>query len=285
MPDRPRERQVIGSFAERMTTLTRTRIVVHQWLDEEQPGNGGCDAILCRDGTRWALDLRIVQSFRDHRRDESLFTPLAHRLEREITVRFPRSYILLSLPVGAIPSRKSEPLQEGIVEDCLALLAELPDGWTPRRRFRLTTSGIEIRVSKSGTVRPGCQVVPLLPEDQEAQLVEEWLRALSSKCKQLGTFKAQGFPTILLLETRDTSSVNEEILAAAFRQAAEDVSTAVIDEIFLFRDWRSDFRIFPFKLAERLYPDLPEFEEYRRAQAALLWNEDCGPPYLTEVHG
>jgi len=106
-------------------------------------------------------------------------------------------------------------------------------------------------------------------------------RAIRDKSKTLTPYKQHGSPTILLLDSNDVALVNHRSLADAFSKAAQSQDTAVLDEVFIaVASRRLDRRteepmiwFFPVKLRDRFYPNLPEFEQFRKLQHGLTYGK------------
>jgi hypothetical protein len=137
-------------------------------------------------------------------------------------------------------------------------------------------------MSREYTPPPSARVGRRLPENQQKQLEDEMRRAIQEKNVQLGRARAQdGNPTILVLDTEDFSSINEQLVGHAFATACASVDHSNIDEVYSFHRHTDNFLVLPLKCLGTLFPDPPRWREFRRAHAVILWNESqFGPPYL-----
>jgi hypothetical protein len=115
------------------------------------------------------------------------------------------------------------------------------------------------------------QVVPTQREQMNENLVHEIKRAIHRKQKKLKAAKERGERTVLLLDSDDYALVNWQMLADAFADAvgADESVFEGIDDVYIQHRGGGCW-IFPVKLAERMYPQLLEFEEYWNRQAELL---------------
>ena len=98
-------------------------------------------------------------------------------------------------------------------------------------------------------------------------------RAIREKRDQLAFYREQGLPTLLLLDSDEFALANPNSLAEAFRRAADLEPTEEFDQVFLAVTWRNPIWIYPVKLNDRLYPDLPEFTQYFDSQRTLTYGE------------
>jgi len=80
MPDLVREHNTIEDFCARNTLLTGCKANVIGWPDEENPGKGCCDAFIISGSEQLALDHRIIESFKDHYKDNVTVKGDAHEI-------------------------------------------------------------------------------------------------------------------------------------------------------------------------------------------------------------
>ncbi len=99
-------------------------------------------------------------------------------------------------------------------------------------------------------------------------------RAIRDKGETLAPYKRAGKKTILLLESDDIALVNAISLAQAFSTAAASENLSGIDEVYLAEADREPVWFYPVKMGGRIYPEVPEFEEYRSAQYELTYYDE-----------
>jgi hypothetical protein len=111
------------------------------------------------------------------------------------------------------------------------------------------------------------------PGNLESHLENNMAQAIREKRGQLGSYRRQGLSTILLLDSDEFVLTNRDSLAEAFRGAAARETPDEFDEVFLAVTFQNPIWIYPLKLHDRLYPDLPEFERYFDIQYTLTYGD------------
>jgi len=286
MANLEREEKVFKDFAERLHRLCRTPVDIIAWPDEEHPGQGYWDATLQRDGQDWILDHTQFGSFEEHFRDDAFFKEVLAPLETELPEHFPEVYIWVSIDVGSIPKGNRAAMHKSLLKALIDEIPGMPDDEhiEHMKPYTLPDVPFTVYVSKTTEESPGCHVMRVLPSDRQEQLIAGLAETLRKKEEQFTRFKSQqDSPTLLLLDTDDFTSLNEDIVRKAFCAAQERVDTPSIDEVYLFfRKGGGSFLILPLKNSEHSIPDKTEWREYKRAQRVITWGwGNAGPPHLT----
>ena len=129
----------------------------------------------------------------------------------------------------------------------------------------------------TGGDSPKCIIFRQVPGDLHDQRAADVTRALADKSAQLRPYHDAGTPTVLLLDVDDVALTNRDIAADAFAHAAAtwDNSNAV-DEVYLVDSGRRPVWVYPLKLGNRFYPDLPQFREFFSEQYHANYEKKSG---------
>jgi hypothetical protein len=193
---------------------------------------------------------------------------------RAIEEAFDDSWVEMEVPVHAIPTGQNwTTLREALIARCREALQGMPIADyhdLTRTRFDWADVPFPVWISRQPRVegeQPKCIIFRQTPADLHDQLAVDIRRALDEKTTQLGAYKAAGHPTVLLLDFDDIVLLNRDSVGEAFARATRGwAGTNTIDEIFLVDTGRRPPWVYPVKLGERIYPDLPEFRAYFSAQ-------------------
>ena len=269
MPDLEREHNTIESFCDRITELSGVQTKVIGWPDEENPGQGHCDALMVRDSEQISLDHRLIESFINHYKDNALLKSVVAPLQNSLDGLYPDHCIRISIRVRGLPKGSRDKMREELEKGCIDILKEVPED-SRIHKYDIVGVPCEIGVSKTPSKNSGCFVKRVLPKDQETELTDGLLQALKSKSKQFDRFKANGLYTILLFDTDDFSSLDEHMIADAFSIAIGQCDITLMDEIYLHYKYPDDFVIVPLKIGKNIYPNLKEFDEYYEKQYSTI---------------
>jgi hypothetical protein len=269
MPDLEREHNTIEDFCARNTLLTGCATNVIGWPDEENPGKRCCDALILRGSEQMALDHRVIESFKDHYKDNVLLKSIVSPLQESLLGLYPSHRIRIHIRVRGLPKANRDKMREDLKKGCIKALEATPDDSRIHKHY-VADVPCDIWVSRTISKRPGCFVGRILPRDQDAELNSGMLGALESKSQQFYRFKDKGFYTILLLDTDDFSSLNEYMVGDAFSLAIKQCDIAPMDEVYLFYRYPDNFVILPLKIGENTYPNLIEFNLHYEKQYAII---------------
>jgi len=284
MPDLKRERFVIEEFCRRLSVLVREDCVVESWPDSETREPGACDAILKRGRGAWALDHTHLNSFRDHVKDNVLFNSITLQLQSSLAPICNEHHINIVLGIRELPHGHRETICQLEASLLRIIPTVVDDGQL--HRITLDSPACEVHVSRRASKLAGCFFHQLAPEGHNIELRQDIERAIRRKSKKLTRYKTEGKRTVLLLDTEDISSINEFTVADAFATATTQIDHSCLDEVFLFdQPVGTDVHfVWPLKFRGVFQPDRRWFDEFRRAQGALLWNwDDQGPPYVEDI--
>lgn len=273
-----REDRTIDQFCSRLSLIERQEVVVVSRPDRENPGRGGCDAIINRGGPRFALEHTTVDTITGQRADDARFRQVVVPLEIAIRTAHPDSWTQITVPAHAIPSAVSwGAITDALREGCIRAIAQMPfDGrW---RQFEFQGVPFPVLISRRKDPKdPACYVMRVPPGSLESHLENNMAQAIREKRGQLGSYRRQGLSTILLLDSDEFVLTNRDSLAEAFRRAAARETPDEFDEVFLAVTYQNPIWIYPLKLHDRLYPDLPEFERYSDIQYTLTYGDPLWP--------
>lgn len=274
MVSREREDRTINEFCERLQVIEQHCVEVVERPDRDIPGTAGCDAIICRGERRYALEHTTIDSYSDQRVDDHRFREVVVPLEDALHQAYPDSWIQIVVPVHAIPTGTDWPrLGQTLRRECIQSIADLPLGGRGQELY-LRDIPFPVWISRE---RPdgqsGCFVMREAPGGLRQQLESSIGRAIGAKNHQLAPYKQQGLRTILLLDSDDAALVSIPSLSEAFVKAAESKAVQGLDEIFIAQNRRTCIWFFPVKLGERIYPQVEEFNLFRRQQYALTYRE------------
>jgi len=269
MPDLEREHNAIEDFCARNTLLTGCPTNVIGWPDEENLGKGCCDALIVRGSEQIALDHRVIESFKDHYKDNALLESIVSPLQESFFGLYPSHRIRIYIRVRGLPKGNRDKMREDLKKGCIKALEAAPDD-SRMHEYYVADVPCDICASKTHSERPGCFVGRISPEDQDAELKAGMLGALESKSKQFYRFKEKGFYTILLLDTDDFTGPNEHMVGDVFSLAIKQCDTSPMDEVYLFYRYTNNFVILPLKIGGNAYPNLTEFNLYYERQYSII---------------
>jgi len=181
--------------------------------------------------------------------------------------------VTIGVPVRALPTERAwREAFPALREVLLSEIERLVD--SERRIVKVGKPPFETLLTCRRT--PGatsCFVMRLVPDDLAGQMAEGMADRLRAKRHQLQPYFDQRMPTILLIESDDVALTNRHNLAKAFAVAAGRETTDSISEAYLAQSSRTPTWFYPAKLGGRLYPALPEFDEFFLLQC----ERDYGP--------
>jgi len=269
MPSLEREHYVIENFCVRNTHLSGYKTDVVGWPDEENPGQGCCDAIVSRGSEQIAVDHRLIESFTGYYKDNALLESIVSPLQESLFRLYPSHRIQIRIRVRGLPKGNRDKIREDLKKGCIRVLESVPND-SRIHEYNITDVPCDIWVSKAESQSPGCFVGRIMPKDQGIELKDRMLKALESKSKQFSRFKEKGFYTLLLLDTNDYTGPNEQMLGNAFSFASLQCDISAMDEVYLFYRYPSNFVILPLKIGTRIYPKLIEFDIYYEKQFHII---------------
>lgn len=274
-----KEDSAVEDFCEQLSLIDGHNAYVKSRPDERgQAGAGQPDFIISRGGKDFTVEHTSVDTYPNQVFFEKLwakyFKPL--KIEERIKQAYPKSFIHISIPIDVF-KKESEARKfdfEKFVQDLIGKIAETPKGrnGSKKRTYHLP---FPVQISNDeGNGFVGCfvvQIVPTYDEKRNADLESQMAKAVSKKRKKLSEAKARGENTILLLDSDDYALVNDWILADAFARAVSKDPSVLdgIDEVYI-QHRRGNCWLLPVQLGDRIYPELPEFEEYWHKQGELL---------------
>jgi hypothetical protein len=275
-----REDEAIETWCEVVGQLDGVRVTIVERPDSNSPGCGGCDAIVERGGNRQVIEHTTIDAYMGRRQDDHRFRLVVAALEQPVAESFPDSWIEISVPAHAIPTGQNweslrelllHRVSEGIYNMAIAKYDDLS-----RQKFEWSDIPFPVWISRQALAgdTPACHVFRVEPENKREQLVAGLARALNDKSDQLRPYHDKGMRTVLLLDFDDVALLNQDVVAKAFAEAAQEwKSPNVIDEVYLADGRRRHVWLLPVKLGERLYPDLTEFKQFFSKQFGMTYGQ------------
>ncbi len=274
-----KEDHAIEDFCEQCSRIDGQNVYVKSRPDSRgQNGKGLLDFIVSRGGEEPTVEHTFINTYQRQVFYESLWRDYIKPSEvrQRLKQAYPKSRISVYIPEDAF--KKESEAKKFNWADFIRRLIEAIER-TPRGRYgrKQQTHNIPFPVVVSNDDPmgfPGCYVIAIAPTNDErieTDLKEEISKAIIKKRKKLQEASKRGESTILLLDSDDSAFVNHQILADAFAKAVgSDLSTLEgIDEVYIQHRGGTCW-IVPVKLGDRVYPNLAEFEDYRRRQWELL---------------
>ena len=122
-----REDRTISQFCTRLSLVERQEVLVVSRPDRENPGQGGCDAIINRGGRRFALEHTTVDAITGQRTDDARFREVVVPLEESIRAAYPDSWTEITVPAQAVPSGVNwGEIGGALREGCIRAIAQMP---------------------------------------------------------------------------------------------------------------------------------------------------------------
>ena len=277
--DYKKEDRAVEDFCAQLWLIDEQEAYVKSRPDERGQGGPGLpDFIISRAGKDFTVEHTSVDTYPNQVFFEKLwakyFKPL--KIEERIKQAYPKSFIHISIPINVF-QRESEARKfdfEKFVQDLIEAVAKTPKGRNGSKRKRYNLAFPVDISNDEGNGFVGCfviQIVPTHEEQRDVELEKEIAKAVSKKRKKLKEAQERGESTILLIDSDDYALVNEEILADAFGRATGHDPAILdgIDEVYI-QHRRGKCWLVPVKLGDHVYPDLPEFDEYRYKQWKML---------------
>jgi len=274
-----KEDWAIQKFCEHLSRIDDHNVYVRSRPDARgRTGAGLPDCILNRLGEDYTIEHTFINSYPKQVFYEKLFAkyiqPLG--LEDKIKAAYPKKLVHVHIPIDAF-KRESDARSfdfDGLIQNLIDAVGRTPEtqnvGRTTEFQFPNTPFAVHINKCDGWGITFVTQVVPIQREQVPVYLTSEMSRAIRSKGEKLKAAKARGEKTVLLLDSDDYALINYEMLAEAFEKASSDLLLFEgIDDVYIQQRGGVSW-IFPVKLGARMYPDLPEFQDYWNRQAELL---------------
>jgi hypothetical protein len=232
-----------------------------------------------RRGARQAVEHTTIDAYFGQRQDTARYRNVLVPLEELIKAEFPDSWIAIIAPAHAIQKgERWDVLGERIFGRLCETIRSMPiadhrDSKSTEFTFSDIPFPIWIRRQGLGGEEPYCAIDRVAPADWRDQMVAGIVKTLKDKSEQLHPYRSDEVATVLLIDFDEISLVNQDSVAESFVHAGrrELDAFAIIDEVYLVR-WRPRGPwVFPVKLGCRLYPDLPEFQVFRRTQYEVTY--------------
>ncbi len=269
-----REDRTIDQFCTRLAAIEGRQVHIIARPDRDNAGQGGCDAILDRGGEIFALEHTTIDCIVGQREDSARFRRVVVPLEEAIRSAYPESWIVICVPSHAVPTGTDwSEMRDALLDGCVRAIFDMTFG-EERRQFQFEGVPFRVWITRRRSPRnPDCHVMRTSPGDLEAHMVENMTYVIREKSEQLAPYRLDGLATILLLDSDEFVLTDQDSLAQAFRTSAERVSPEGFDEVYIAMTWQNPIWIYPVKLYDRLYPDLPEFLQFFEAQYFLTYGE------------
>jgi hypothetical protein len=274
-----KEDWAIKEFCEHLSRIDDHNVYVRSRPDARgQTGPGLPDFILNRFGENYTIEHTFINSYQNQVFYEKLFakyiTPL--KLEDKIKAAHPNKLVHVHLPIDAF-KRESDARKfdfDQLTQNLIDAVGRAPEtrnvGRATEYQFPNTPFPVHISKCAGWGITFVTQIVPIQREEVPVYLTAEMSKAIRRKGEKLRAAKARGEKTVLLLDSDDYALINWEMLADAFANASADRSLFEgIDDVYIQQRGGGCW-IFPVKLADRIYPDLPQFQDYWNRQAELL---------------
>ena len=276
-----REDRAIDGWCTVLGRIEKSTITVVEHPDREKPGQDGCDAIVDRKNTRHAVEHTSLDTYQRRREDDDRFRKVVLPIAAAIESTFPDSWVELEVPVHAIPTGEDwKQLRDRLLARCLEAVGSMAiASYHDLTRTRFDWPGeipFPVWISRQpvGGDAPKCISFRQLPADLHDQRADDVRRALDDKAARLQSYQQAGTPTVLLLDMDDVALSNRDVVADAFaRAAATWEQRDVVNEVYLVDSGRRPVWIYPLKLGDRLYPDLPEFRDFFSEQFHVNYKE------------
>jgi hypothetical protein len=274
--DYEKEDWAVEIFCDRLSKIDGQRVFIKSRPDARGKGSTGLpDFVISRKGMNYTVEHTSIDSYdrQTHYRKlwEKYFKPF--EIEQKIQAKFPNKWIRIDIPIDAFKSENMakkydfngflnklfEYVEETIIK------APITHHLSKPHIYEFKKPDFQVLISV-GEGYNGCRVVGIAPTSPEQ--IEKWLsykiaESIKKKQSKLKSAKDNGENTVLLLDSDDYAFVNVDILAKAFSQAADKNQDILdgIDEVFILHRGGSGI-VVPVKLGVRLYPDLPEYNDY-----------------------
>jgi hypothetical protein len=217
----PADRAIVIRFVDHLREAGQTDLKVNRWPEDEKPGQSEIEAI----AGNLAIEHTSIDTLPNQRRDGEWFIEALASVERifvpfRLRVLVPYELVVKGADWAAFARRLS---------DWITTVAPiLPDG--VHEVDLLPGTVLRLAVQKSSGLTPG--VFLRRPEPDDDTLASRVGDQIRRKCKKLERYKAEGYTTVLLLETKDTALMNQHKMLEAAREGMGGVMMPGIDQIW-----------------------------------------------------
>ena len=269
------EDYAIRGFCDHLSEFDGSLTTIESSPDQRgTSGSGIPDFIIRRKNKLFTVEHTSLPSYDLQYQYQQLWKGVEReKLENALSQRFPDMWVKVAVPMDQLGSKRSvSSLKfDDLLQDIVHAIENTKPSYDGSRYFShtLTHSDLQvgIAVDESGGYA-GCWVEPVAPvrsEDIPKNLENEFLRIFKTKQPKLANAKSSGDKTILLIDSQDIAFTDIRMLANAFKRAVaiNEIALDVIDEIYLMYLFGSKILV-PVKLSDRVYPNLPEHDEYIR---------------------
>jgi hypothetical protein len=274
VPDHSAEDEVLAAWCGALSRVRGGAIVIVGHPDRDNPGQGGCDALAEVHGSPVAVEHTTLDQYAGQREDSHRFREVVVPLQEDVAATFPDSWIELFVPTNAVPTGVSwsvlrSDLRDALVDAIRAMPIALAADVIPREvQLRGVPFGAWISRQALDGAEPTCLVGRMRTGDVDAQVREEVVRALRRKAATLSRYRSS-HGTVLLL---DLDSTHYQHPADQFSAALQEAGVGdTIDDVYLISRRRRKPWVLPVKVGRDVYPDLPDFDAFRRDQYEVTY--------------
>jgi hypothetical protein len=217
----PRDREIVTRFIEQIRDEARSDLKIDRWPEDENPGQSEIEAV----AGNLAIEHTSIDTLPNQRRDGEWFMNALASVER-IPVSF-RLRIRVPYKLVAKGTDWAD-LERGLAAWITNVAPALLDGVHEIDLPQAT--GVGLAAQKSSGSSPGVFLRRPAPDDDTlAARVGDQIRR---KSKKLARYKAQGYTTVLLLETKDSSLMHQHKMLEAAREGMGGTMLPEIDQIW-----------------------------------------------------
>lgn len=272
-----KEDWAIEDFCDQLSKVDNQRVFIHSRPDAKGKGGMGLpDFIISRKGVNYTVEHTSINTYEKQEHYNRLWDKFIKPLEIEKKVNnsYPNKWVNIHIPIDAFKSQgiaqryDFDIFLKKLLEAVGETIRKTPKSFNLAERhiYAFNNPDFDVSVSIDEGFN-GCFVIRIAPTNSEQTknyLDKEIVRAITKKQPKLNRAKEKGENTILLLDSDDYAFVNVDILSEAFRREVSKKPSIAegIDEIYILHRGGSGL-VVPVKLAERFYPELPEYREYK----------------------
>lgn len=230
------------------TKITRTRSP-----DQEVRTTKACDAILEGEGVGYAVEHTSLDSYRDQRLDTARFRTVLGDLEERLKGKLP-DHVDVDIHVHAVPLGLDwMELSRTIESWILANVNTLP--YDTRTEVRIPDVPFALGIRRERAGGPGSLFgMRVAPADLREQRVQVLMDRIRAKSDVLSRDKAQGFRTLLIIESDDIALTSRGAVCEDFQEAVKIRYPADVDDVLLVETDTQPWCVTPLKVGGKIMP-------------------------------
>jgi hypothetical protein len=202
----PPDREIVERFVEHLRDKGRPDLKIDSWPEDDHPGQSVVEAI----AGNLAIEHTSVDSLPEQRRIGEQFMDALGVLDHLPTA----ARLSINVPYELVTTGSDwEAYRLAVAHWIINVAPTLPDG-----RYDIKLPNTPLTCSAIKESDRAARVVLSRPIQDDQTLPQRVVQQITRKMKKLRRYKADGYTTVLILETRDQSLMNQHKMLEAVRE-------------------------------------------------------------------